>query len=694
MLFIRRALAAIVYCCIYCCSHAQVAEPAPVGPVPSENQLRWQQMEYYGFIHYSLNTYTNQSWGYGNEDVKLFNPAALDCRQWVRTCKEAGMKGVILVAKHHCGFCLWPSKYTEYSVKNAPWKNGKGDIVREMADACKEYGLKLGLYLSPWDRNRADYGKPGYINYFRNQLTELLTNYGPIFEIWFDGANGGSGYYGGANETRTIDRKTYYDWQNTYKLARKLQPGIVIWNDNGDRADLRWVGTEGGSVGETNWSLLNATGDVPYDMLHFGVENGNAWVPGEVNTSIRPEWFYHPAEDPKVKTVAQLMETYYNSIGHNGTLLLNFPVMLNGLINDKDVTAAKGFAKAVKEAFANNLTANKPATASNVRGGEKRFAAGNATDEDPSTYWATDDSVSAASLEINLGKPVRFNRFIAQEYIRLGQRVKTFAADGWIDGAWHELAAGTTIGYKRILRFAAVTAAKVRLRITAAKACPLIAGIGVYYAPQILTAPAIMRNQAGEVIITPADDESTIYYSTDGTVPNTASQKYKGPFLAAGTPVISAIAYDPTTRKSSTVAQERFGINRKNWRITGIDDVKAGVVLDGNPATAWHQPKDVKLPADLVIDLGEQQQLKAFRYLPDQQVWNPGIISAYEFYVSGDGNNWVLAKKGEFANIKNNPLWQTIQFTPIKARYIKLRALKNTDNSNEAGYAEIDVITD
>ena len=201
-------------------SYAQTKAPAPFGPVPNENQLRWHDMEYYAFVHFSLNTYTDQSWGYGNEDVKLFNPEKLDCRQWARICKEAGMKGVILVAKHHCGFCFWPTETTEYSVKNAPWKNGKGDMVREMADACKEYGLKLGIYVSPWDRNSPAYGKPEYIEIFRKQITEVLTNYGEIFEIWFDGANGGDGYYGGAKETRKIDRTTYYDWKNTYAMIR------------------------------------------------------------------------------------------------------------------------------------------------------------------------------------------------------------------------------------------------------------------------------------------------------------------------------------------------------------------------------------------------------------------------------------------------------------------------------------------
>ncbi|HEY5369165.1 MAG TPA: alpha-L-fucosidase [Hanamia sp.] len=675
-------------------SYAQTKAPAPFGPVPNENQMRWQEMGYYAFVHFSLNTYTDQSWGYGNESVNLFNPKDLDCREWARICKKAGMKGIILTVKHHCGFCLWPSKYTEYSVKNAPWKNGKGDVVRELADACKEYGLKLGIYLSPWDRNRADYGKPEYITYFRNQLTELLTNYGPIFEIWFDGANGGSGYYGGANETRTIDRKTYYDWANTYKLVRKLQPNIVIWNDGGNRADLRWVGTEGGSVGATNWSLLNATGDVPYDMLHYGVEDGNAWVPAEVNTSIRPEWFYHPSEDTKVKTVPQLMEIYYNSIGRNANLLLNFPIMPDGRINPTDEKNALAFGEAVKAAFLKNLAKNKPATASNVRGGSKDFRAANVTDDDKNTYWATDDSVKAASLTIDLGKPTRFNRFLAQEYIRLGQRVKAFTVEALIDGSWKEVAKATTIGYKRILCFPSVTATKLRFNITDSKSCPVISNIGVYDAPQLLTAPSVIRNQSGEIVITPVDKESVVYYTLDGSEPTPKSKKYTSPLQTEGKPEVRAIAYDHTTGKSSPESDGKFDISRKDWKIMGIADKKDSAILDGDPATAWHQAKDNKMPVDLVIDLGKEESLSGFRYLPDQSIWNPGIITNYEFYVSEDNIAWKLVRQGEFSNIKNNPLWQTIKFAPQKARYIRLRAVKNTDNSNEVGYAGIDVITE
>jgi alpha-L-fucosidase len=673
--------------------YAQPRTPAPYEPVPSENQLHWQEMEYYAFVHFSLNTYTDQSWGFGNEDVKLFNPDKADCRQWARICKEAGMKGIIITAKHHCGFCLWPSKYTEYSVKNAPWKNGKGDMVREMADACKEYGLKMGIYLSPWDRNHPDYGKPEYITYFRNQLTELLTNYGEIFEVWFDGANGGDGYYGGANENRTIDRTTYYDWRNTYALIRKLQPNIVIWNDGGNRGDLRWVGTEEGFVGETNWSLLNDTGDVPWNMLHYGLETGNVWVPAEVNTSIRPEWFYHPGEDTKVKTVPQLMDIYYNSIGRNGSLLLSFPIMSNGLIHPTDEKMALDFAKAVNESFAVNLAEKAKAVATNIRGNAKEFSAVNAIDGNNETYWATDDNVSKASLTIDLGNPTLFNRFMVQEYIRLGQRVKAFVVEALVDGKWKEVAKATTIGYKRILRFPCVSATKVRFIIADSKSCPVIANIGIYYAPVFLNTPSINRNQAGEVTLTTNDIGPIFYYTTDGSEPIIKSKLYTAPFYADGKIEIKAIAYDPATGKSSPTGSEKLDISKKDWKILGINDENVSKILDGNTSTVWHKHGDNIIPFDLVIDLGNNFVVSGFKYLPDQNKWSSGIIANYQFYISDDNISWKLVSEGEFSNIKNNPVWQIRNFDPVNARYIKLKALKNSMGDDVAGYAEIDVIT-
>ncbi|HPR30596.1 MAG TPA: alpha-L-fucosidase [Prolixibacteraceae bacterium] len=672
------------------CSHPE--PPDACGPVPSENHLRWQKMEYYAFIHFSLNTYTDQSWGFGNEEVNLFNPDSLDTRQWARICKDAGMEGIIITAKHHCGFCLWPTETTEYSVKNAPWKDGKGDVLRDLADACNEYGLKLGIYVSPWDRNHPEYGNPEYITVFRNQIREVLSNYGEVFEIWFDGANGGTGYYGGANEERKIDRTTYYDWQPTYRMIRELQPNIVIWNDGGDRADLRWVGTEAGFVGETNWSLLDSTGEVEWGMLHWGLENGNAWVPAEVNTSIRPEWFYHPGEDGKVKTLPHLMDTYYHSIGRNGTFLLNFPIMPNGRIHPADEKAALDLAQAVKEAFAVNLALNAKATASNVRDNAKKFNAAKAIDQHWESYWATDDSVSVATLTIDFGKPTTINRFMVQEYIPLGQRVKSFTLEAQVDNEWKELARATTIGYKRILRFPTLEAGKLRFSIIASKACPLISNIGVYNAPQILTPPTIIRNQAGEVIITPADSESDVYYTFDGSELTIHSKKYTGPVASDGKLDVKAIAFEAVSGKSSALSHETFDRPRTDWKITGIDDEKAHAILDGNIYSAWHQ-NTKSLPVDLVIDLGAEWTISGFRYHPDMGLWGPGIITEYQFFVSLNKKEWKLVSEGEFANIRNNPLWQTKTFDAENARYVRFRALKNAENNNNIGYAEIDLIT-
>ncbi len=468
-------------------------EPSPCGPLPSANQLAWQELEMYAFIHYSLNTYTDQEWGYGNESPALFNPSRLDCRQWARVCKQAGMKGIIFTAKHHCGFCMWPSAYTDYSVKNAPWKNGEGDVVKELAEACREEGLKFAVYLSPWDRNHPDYGTPKYVEYFRNQLNELLTQYGEIFEVWFDGANGGNGWYGGANEVRRIDAKTYYEWGETFRLIREWQPKCVIWNDGGDRGDLRWVGNEAGSVGETNWSLLNKEGDVHGGMLRFGLENGDSWVAAETNTSIRPGWFYHETENENVKSLSKLMDTYYKSVGRNSTLLLNFPITLDGRIHPTDSLRGIAFAEMIKQVFDENLATKAKVEASNVRGGKKKYEAKNVLDDKKSSYWATDDSVTNAVLTLDFQEPTTFNRFLVEEYIPLGQRVKKFKLEAFVNNQWTGLTDAlvdngdglSTIGNRRIICFPDIEATQLRFTIIESKASPLISKIGVYYAPEI-----------------------------------------------------------------------------------------------------------------------------------------------------------------------------------------------------------------
>ena len=475
------------------CACARVPEPAPFGPVPSTNQVSLQNMETYAFLHYSLNTYTDTDWGYGNEDPALFNPSSLDAQQWARTCKAAGMKGIIFTAKHHCGFCMWPSAYTEYSVKNTPWKNGEGDVVRELAEACREEGLKFGIYLSPWDRNHAEYGREEYVVYFRNQLRELLSQYGDIFEVWFDGANGGNGWYGGADETRKIGAD-YYGWEKTYELVRSLQPGLCVWGNPQFNADLRWCGTEQGFIGDPNWATMrNDTPATINDRLH-GVEDGNIWIMAESDVSIRPSWFYHEKEDQEVKSLEKMMDIYYKTVGRNGTLILNFPVTPDGLIHPLDSIRGQEFGEMVKKVFECNLAEKAKVSASNTRGNSRRFKAGNVLDMNDESYWATDDGVTSASLTFDFGKSVTFNRFMVQEYIKLGQRVKDFSLEYFEDGQWIPLKDNitdgddgmTTIGRKRIICFDEVTTSKLRFTILDSKAAPVISNIGVYLAPDIV----------------------------------------------------------------------------------------------------------------------------------------------------------------------------------------------------------------
>ncbi|MBI5917231.1 MAG: alpha-L-fucosidase [Bacteroidetes bacterium] len=464
---------------LFACAKPPVPPPAPFGPVPSEAQLNWQQMEFNAFVHFNMNTFTNQEWGTGAEPPKLFNPTALDCRQWVQVCKEAGMGGIILTAKHHDGFCLWPSEFTEHSVKNSPWKDGKGDMVRELADACREQGLKMGVYLSPWDRNHAGYGKTAYLDYFRNQLKELLTKYGDIFEVWFDGANGGTGYYGGANETRTVDRQNYYDWPTTQQIVKELQPNAVIFSDAGP--GCRWVGNEEGFAGETNWSTLRRDefypGSPNYQELTTGHADGTHWVPAECDVSIRPGWYYHPEQDTAVKSLEKLTDIYYNSVGRNGLLLLNLPVDARGLVNEADAQRLKELGKAIRADFANDLAKGKPITATDERG--RGFEAKNALDENRNTYWATGDSILSASVEIDFGKKTAISRLVLQEYIRLGQRVSAFRVFVFNNEKWEPLASGTTVGYKRILRFEKQEAEKVKIEFDG-RAALCISTIGVY----------------------------------------------------------------------------------------------------------------------------------------------------------------------------------------------------------------------
>lgn len=482
------------------CNVKPVSSPEAVLPIPSEQQLTWHQMEYYAFIHFGPNTFTDKEWGYGDENPTIFNPSKLDCRQWARIIKAAGMKAVIIGAKHHDGFCLWPYEGTEHSVKNSPWRNGNGNLLQELRDACDEYDLKMGLYLSPWDRNHAEYARPEYLDYFRNQLRDILTNYGDIFEVWFDGANGGDGYYGGTNEKRKIDRKTYYDWDSTYKLVLELQPDAIIFSDKGPGA--RWIGNERGYAGETNWSQINPDSIViggvegnKLRMLNEGDENGTHWIPGETDVSIRPGWFYHESQDDKVKSLEHLLDIYYSSVGRNSNLLLNIPIDKRGLVHENDSIALMNLKTMLDKTFTNNLAKTIRIVASNIRGNSNKYNADKTVDGNKETYWATDDNIIQSSLTLDFDEPIKFNRFLVQEYIALGQRIKSFNIEVLIEDQWETIAEATTIGYKRILRFPMVESQKLRFNITNAKACPVISNIEVYKAPELISNPVIIRDK-------------------------------------------------------------------------------------------------------------------------------------------------------------------------------------------------------
>jgi len=430
------------------------------------------------FVHFGPNTFTDVEWGDGKEDPRVFNPTDLDCRQWAATAKAAGMKGIIITAKHHDGFCLWPSKYSTHTVRESPWKDGKGDVLKELSEACKEYGLKFGVYLSPWDQNHPDYGTPAYNQTFANTLNEVLSSYGEVFEQWFDGANG-EGHNG---------KKQGYDWNLFHETVYKNQPDAIIFSDIGP--GCRWMGNEQGVAGETNWSTLNIEGyspgreSPPVEVLNTGVQDGEAWVPAETDVSIRPGWFYSPSTDEKVKSLEKLMDIYHTSVGRNSNLLLNVPPDRRGRIHPMDSIRLIEFRAVLDQSFKTNL-AQGIITASSVRGNSDTYGASNLLDGNYDSYWTTDDEISTASLELELSDYQLFNRIVLQEYIPLGQRIALFNIEYWNDetNTWNILTKATTIGYKRILSFPSVSTKKIKVNISKSLACPILNNIEIYNAP-------------------------------------------------------------------------------------------------------------------------------------------------------------------------------------------------------------------
>ncbi len=517
--------------------------------IPTEQQLNWQKGELTAFLTFGMNTFTNVEWGNGTEKTEWFNPTELDCDQWMRTLKESGFTAAIVIAKHHDGFCLWPTATTEHSVKNSPWRDGKGDLVKEFSEACKKHGLKFGVYLSPWDRNAECYGdSPAYNKLFVEQLTELLTNYGEVYEVWFDGACAE-----GPNGKRQV-----YDWQAYLETIHKLQPNAVsaIMGD-----DVRWVGNEGGLGRDTEWSATVYTPDSHPNAAQNGELGINAmskdlgsrelvakarmmhWYPSEVDVSIRPGWFYHPEEDEKVRSVANLVDIYYQSVGCNSVLLLNIPPDKRGLLHEVDVKNLKEFGKYIEKNFADNAVVN----------GDK--------------LWR------AAEGKSNIYKVKRgavVNTMLLQEEIAKGQRVEKFLVEGYINGSWQHLTEGTTIGYKRLLRFSDCQPEKIRLTILGTRNAANIANVGLYYAEPL--------QQAGTSIKTSdiATDKWQIVDNGDrSAIDSDIATCWRTEGLATLTvdmgkeEEIKGFCYAPTTQedKSGTIYNYNFYISAdgKEW---------------------------------------------------------------------------------------------------------------------------------
>ena len=672
----RGIVSVIVFLITGCCALCQ-QPPKPYGALPTAAQLKWHEMEMYCLIHYGVDTYTDKEWGFGNESPSLINPSRFNAEQIVGAAKMGGFKGVIVVAKHHDGLCLWPTATTSHSISKSPWKNGKGDMMKEYQNACAKLGMKLGVYCSPWDRNSKDYGTPAYMKTYRNQLRELCTGYGPLFISWQDGAKGGDGYYGGANEKRNIDRSSYYGWDTTFGFIRAMQPSAVIFGDIGP--DVRWVGNEEGFAGETSWATYTpeapeagrqpANGYVKYWLGVEGTENGKYWMPAECDVPLRPGWFYHPAQDEQVKPIYTLLDLYYKSVGRGANLDLGISPNRDGVLHDNDVKALKEFGSLLKKIFDVNLVKGATFTASNVRGNNNNnFGPRFLADNDRYSYWATDDNVTKADLIITLSRQTTFNVIRLRENIKLGQRVSAFTIDAFENGMWKEISTGSSIGANRLLRLTQnITSNKLRLRITGSNASIALSDLGIFKEPVHLTAPIITRDANGLVDITTDAPVSSIRYTIDNTEPTRTSPVFERPFALQKGGLVKAKSFEAGIKASET-STIRFGLVKKDWTVTTSNGAagEAAKAVDNNRFSF------AIVAGDIVIDMGKPYDISGFHYLPRQDRQSEGIVDKYIFSTSSDGVQWKQVSMGEFSNIISNPIEQEVLLSQtVEARYFK-----------------------
>ncbi|MGH2272471.1 alpha-L-fucosidase [Anaerohalosphaeraceae bacterium U12dextr] len=728
----------------------RVEKAAKVLPRP--NQTAWMRLEWIFFLHYGPNAFNHVEWGSGREDPSDFNPASFDAEQWVRAIKDAGGKMIVLVCKHHDGLCLWPSRYTSHSVASSPWMNGKGDVVRAVSDAARKHGIKLGVYLSPADlyqlrtnpKNPKGYygnnsGKvpstiptdpdafktdpakgrepaPGfgsftytvddYNRYFLNQLYELLTEYGPVHEVWFDGANPDPS----VQET--------YDYAAWFDLIRKLQPQAIIF---GKGPDGRWVGNEGGVGRTTEWSVipLPMSPDQFYwpDMQAGDLGSRTKltpgshlwWYPTETNVTLldRGAWFWAP--DKKPRSVSQLVDIYYTSIGRNGNLILNLSPDDRGLIPDDQLNALSRMAEVIRDTFAVNLASGGQLTADNSN---TQYGPSLALDGDLDTWWEAAPGRTSAIITLTLPKPVTFDVVSLQEAVdHRSQRVEFFVIETWDGLAWvaaEPIASDelTTIGHKRLIRLKSpLTNDKVRIHITRSRLEPTLAEIGFFQQPAALLPPVISDRDAQGRVTLRNDRGLKMVYTLDGSSPTPHSTVYTTPISMPWGGTIRAACLLPDGKLAIEGSRSFAGMMPIGWKVIDVDSQEvngqvnnaAANAIDDNSATVWHTRwhNDLKLPHFITVDMGASHRIKGFIYLPRQDNNANGTVQRYRFETSTDGINWITnVASGTFDNIWNNPSLQKVTFDPVDARFFRFTALREIHGNGWTSAAEISVLPD
>ncbi len=700
----RWALAATMTSCLGYKTFAATDYNVPsYGVVPNQQQLKWHDMEMYAFVHYTLNTYTGKEWGMGDEKPELFQPTHYDPEQIVKTIADAGLKGIVFTCKHHDGFCMWPTETTTHDIASAPWKNGQGNVVDDMVKACRKYGIKFGVYISPWDRNHSTYGTPEYIKVFRKQLEEILTKYkDDIFIVWQDGACGGDGFYGGDKlEKREVDKVDYYKWRETWDYVKTLVPDACIFSDIGP--DVRWVGNERGYARYPHWSTITpvglngrppAPGLLDEKVNEVGTPNGKEWIPAEVDVSIRPGWFWHQEQNNQVKSPERLLSIYFESVGRGANLNLNVPPDKRGRIHENDVESLQEFSRMLNRMYSKNYADNAQVSVSSVHPNTSKDSV---LDRKRTTFWMANDDDKQAQVCLKLPEVRTFDVIRLAEPIQNGQRIRSFNVEVKKDGKWIPWLSGESVGARVILPGDEVTTDEIRINILKSDASPALSEISLWTKPFAVMAPKAVREASGKVVLQGAPS-AVIRYTLDGSEPNENSTQYDQPISMVNGGELKAKSYLKGT--SSATLTEIMPMATNDWKVVSAPGaaVDNHLLFDGNEATLWHtshQNGEQAPPQSIEIDMGKTVPVQSVLYTPRQDGHFHGIANKYEVYLSEDGKSWGQpVAQGEFSNIKNHPIRQQIDLAkPISARYMKF-VVPSVIESNHVTIAELGVLQD